>query len=137
MLDTDVVVAGLRSPAGASSAIIRAARYRHLSILASATLLIEYEAICKRREHRLAASLEPSDIENFLDTLMAIIVPVEPFFSWRPQLRDPEDEMVLEAAINGKADAIISFNLRDYGSAPERFGIQLLQPSQAIRKLRQ
>lgn len=60
---------------------------------------------------------------------------VESHFVWRPQLRDPADEMVLEAAVNGQADAIVSFNHRDFGTAPARFGLALLLPQDAFRRL--
>ena len=60
--------------------------------------------------------------------------PVQTRFLWRPQLSDPADEMVLESAINGYADALITFNRRDFGEAPGRFGIALLSPRQALRR---
>ena len=61
--------------------------------------------------------------------------PVESHFIWRPQLRDASDEMVLEAAVNGGAGAIISFNQRGFGAAPARFGIRVLLPRNALRSL--
>jgi predicted nucleic acid-binding protein len=60
--------------------------------------------------------------------------PVETHFLWRPQLRDPNDEMVLEAAVNGRADALVTFNLRDFGTAPARFGVEALLPREAIAR---
>ena len=62
--------------------------------------------------------------------------PVETHFLWRPQLRDPNDEMVLEVAVNGQADALVTFNLKDYGAAPGRFGVDLLLPRKAIERIR-
>ena len=62
--------------------------------------------------------------------------PVKAHFLWRPQLRDPGDEMVLETAVNERADALVTFNVRDFGSVPERFGIELIVPREAIRRLR-
>jgi hypothetical protein len=56
-------------------------------------------------------------------------------FLWRPQLRDAGDEMVLETAVNGQADAIVTFNRRHYGDAPARFGILLLLPAEAYRRI--
>jgi hypothetical protein len=69
----------------------------------------------------------------FLDAIAALAVPVETHYLWRPQLRDPGDEMVLEAAVNGIAQAIVTFNVRDYGVAPGRFGIKLLLPRDALK----
>jgi predicted nucleic acid-binding protein len=72
-----------------------------------------------------------------LDALAALADPVETHFLWRPRLRDPADEMVLEAAVNGRADAIVTFNLRDYGTIPNDFGIEVLKPSEALKRLKQ
>ena len=134
-LDTDAVVAGMRSPAGASAAIIRAVRLRKATLLVSVPLALEYEAICRRPEHRLAAGLSEMEVDIFLDALIAMAEPVETHFLWRPQLRDPNDEMVLEAAVNGRADALVTFNLRDYGRVPARFGVAILLPREAIARI--
>ncbi|HUE20652.1 MAG TPA: PIN domain-containing protein [Bryobacteraceae bacterium] len=55
---------------------------------------------------------------------------------WRPQLRDPNDEMVLEAAVNGRADALVTFNVRDYETAPAQFGVEVLLPRQVIARIK-
>ena len=135
VLDTDVVVAAMRSPAGASSALLLAAADGKLSLLANVALALEYEAVCGRAEHLEAAGLGARELALFIDAVCAMVVPVESHFVWRPQLRDASDEMVLEAAVNGRADAIVSFNHRDYGVAPEKFGIRLLLPREALRNL--
>jgi predicted nucleic acid-binding protein len=72
----------------------------------------------------------------FVDAVIALADPVETHFLWRPQLRDPSDEMVLEAAINGRADALVTFNLRDFGTIPLAFGIEVLLPREAIRRIK-
>ena len=136
VLDTDVIVAALRSPRGASAAILRAATAGQVRLLSSVALVLEYEAKCTLPLHYEAAELSHTDALIFVDTVAALSEPVELHFFWRPQLRDPSDEMVLETAINGGADAIVTFNLRDYGQAPRRFGLDLLLPSQAIQRIR-
>jgi predicted nucleic acid-binding protein len=65
-----------------------------------------------------------------------MIEPVETHFLWGPQLRDPAHELVLEAAVNGQAAAIVTFNRRDFGVVPARFGIDALTPAEAIRRIR-
>ncbi len=75
------------------------------------------------------------DVETIVTALCAVAEPVASRFLWRPQLHDPADEMVLEAAVNGMADALVTFNRRDFGLAPARFGIALLSPREASRKL--
>ena len=136
MLDTDVIVAAMRSPGGASAAILRAARQGRTRLLVSVPLAIEYEAACFRAEHRLASGLSEREVDIFVTALIAMAEPVKTHFLWRPQLRDPGDEMVLEAAVNGRADALVTFNVRDFGNTPEQFGIQLLLPRQALERIR-
>lgn len=136
MLDTDVVVAAMRSPGGASAALLRALDAGRGSIGISVALALEYEAKCCLATHYEAAGISQSDAEAFVDYLIALAQPVQIHYHWRPLLRDPGDEMVLEAAVNGRADALVSFNQRDFGAAPTRFGIQLLLPAEALKQLR-
>src|SRR2546430_5953526 len=96
VLDTSVVVAGLRTQLGAGNAVLRLVAKRRLVALATPPLFLEYEDVLKRPEHRLAHGLAPEAIEEFLAELAALIEPVEVHFQWRPQSRDPNDEMVLE-----------------------------------------
>jgi putative PIN family toxin of toxin-antitoxin system len=135
VLDTDTIVAGLRSPRGASAALLRAIRRGRATMLLSTALLLEHEAVCQREEHRIAAGLTRAEVETFLDGLAVLAKPVAVHFLWRPQLRDAGDEMVLETAVNGQAQAIVAFNHRDYGTAPTRFGIALLLPAEALRRI--
>jgi predicted nucleic acid-binding protein len=136
VLDTDVVVAAMRSPRGASAAILRAARQGLATLLLSVPLALEYEAAASRSEHRVAAGLNEREVKIFLTAVIAMAEPVMAHFLWRPQLRDPGDEMVLEAAVNGGADALVTFNRRDFGEAPAQFGVEVLLPREAIRRIR-
>jgi hypothetical protein len=88
VFDTNVLVAGMRSPSGASAWLLRAARRREVTVLLNVALALEYEAICGRAEHRLAAGLDAHDVGIFLDAVIAMAEPVETHFMWRPQLRD-------------------------------------------------
>ncbi|MFT3790251.1 MAG: putative toxin-antitoxin system toxin component, PIN family [Rudaea sp.] len=135
VLDTSAVVAAMRSPTGASAALLRAARKGDAVLLANVALALEYEATCRRAEHRLASGLAESDVVVFVDALLAMVEPVESHFIWRPQLRDPSDELVLEAAVNGRAQAIVTFNRRDFGEAPLRFGVEVLAPAKALHRI--
>jgi len=135
VLDTNVMVAAIRSPAGASAEIIRLSHKRKLRLLASATLAIEYEAVCFREEHRNAASLTALEVGVFLNAIIDLVEPVPIWFLWRPQLRDPEDELVLEAAVIGRAGAIATFNLRDFAPAQNRFGVAAMTPREILRTL--
>ena len=136
VLDTDVIVAAMRSPAGASAAILKTVDAGQVLMLSSVALILEYEAQCTRPAHYEAAGLSQQEAIIFVDAIAALSKPVELHFFWRPQLRDPGDEIILETAINGRAQAIVTFNRRDYGQAPTRFGIELLLPAQAIQRIR-
>ena len=136
VLDTNVIVAGMRSPRGASAALLISARRSELTLVANVALALEYEAICQMAEHRMAAGLSQEQVGIFLDAVLAMADPVESHFMWRPQLRDPGDELVLEAAVNGQAAAIVTFNQRDFGDTPATFGIEVLLPAEMLRRIK-
>ena len=132
VLDTDVVVAGLRSRRGASRAWLRSVLRREVDILLSVPLVLQYEEVLLRPEILAAMDGTPKRVGQFLDVLCAIGRPVEISFLWRPTLRDPDDEMVLEAAIHGRADRLLTFNLRDF-VAGKRLGVVIERPGPAWR----
>jgi predicted nucleic acid-binding protein len=101
----------------------------------SVPLLLEYEAVLSRPEHLQARGLSFADVEALLDGLAAIMEPVRLNYLWRPLLPDSDDDMVLETAINGRATAIVTFNLRDYGGWPLTFGIEVLRPADCLGRL--
>jgi len=90
-----------------------------------------------RPEQRLAHGLSIMQVNGFLADLVARIEPVEIHFQWRPQLIDPGDEMVLEAAINGRADALVTHNIRHFAPAALRFHLSVLTPQQALKEVAQ
>jgi putative PIN family toxin of toxin-antitoxin system len=135
VLDTDAVVAAMRSPTGASAAIVWAARQGHVQLLLSVPLAMEYEAVCLRPRHRLEAGISIREVEIFVNAVIAPAEPVRNHFLWRPQLRDPNDEMVLEVAVDGRADALVTFNVRDYGTAAAQFGVDILLPREALTRI--
>ncbi len=135
VLDTDTIVAAMRSPKGASAALLIVAQSARVTLLLSVPLALEYEAICGEPEHQTAAGLSPEEANQFVTAVIALAEPIFIHYLWRPKLRDPNDEMVLEVAVNGQADAIVTFNRKDYGSVPTEFGIEVLLPAQAIRRV--
>ena len=136
VFDTDVIVAAMRSPTVASAALLTEVLNGHLVMLASVPLFFEYEAKCVLPVHQMAAGLNPDQAHLFINGLAALVEPVKTHYLWRPMLRDPNDEMVLEVAVNGHADALVTFNLRDYGTAPQMFDVDILTPANALRSLR-
>jgi putative PIN family toxin of toxin-antitoxin system len=135
VLDTSVVASALRSSRGASFALLRAVRSRLLIPLATTALYLEYEDVLKRSDQREASMLSLADIDDILAILAAAIEPVDVHIRWRPQLRDPSDEMVFEAAINGRADALVTHNIRDFREAGPRFGIRIARPAEVLMEI--
>ena len=136
VLDTSVVVAGLRSRLGAGNAVLREVARRRLVPLASPPLFLEYEEVLKRPEHCLVHGLSPEQIDEFLAEFAALIEPVELHFQWRPQTPDPNDEMVLETAINGRANALVTYNVADFAVAAKRFKISVLSPADLLKRVK-
>ena len=135
VLDTNVVVAGLRSPSGASAALLDHALSERFTLLLSVALTLEYEAVCRDPAQRIASGLSEEEVSTIVSALCAVCEPVDTRYLWRPQLRDPADERVFETAVNGRADALVTFNRRDFGDAPAQFGIALQTPREALRSL--
>jgi putative PIN family toxin of toxin-antitoxin system len=137
VLDTCVLVAGLRSQLGASSQVLMAVAEGRFRPLVSTAVFLEYEAVLLRAEQRLATGMSESDVEGFLAALASAAQAVEINFSWRPQLRDPADELILEAAVNGHAMAIVTHNGTDFEPAAARFGVRILTPADFLKELAQ
>ena len=135
VLDTTIMVAALRSDAGASRRLLVAALERRYPALISVPLVLEYEAVLTRAEHLRVAQLSAPEVGMVLDALVAVAEPVRLAFLWRPLLHDPEDEMVLETAVNGRADLLVTFNRRDFATAADQFGIAVVSPGEALIKL--
>lgn len=128
MLDTSVLVAGLRSRHGASNRLLQRVANRELNPLVTTPLFLEYEAVLKRAEHQLATGMGLEHIDAFLSSFASAAVGVDTHYRWRPQLRDSADEMVLECVVNGGADYLITFNVKDFRPSDDQFGYQLMTP---------
>lgn len=136
VLDTDVLVAAIRSNRGASRVLLEDVLHRRHQMLASVPLMLEYEAVLTRPEHLKAAGLSREDIDELLDALAMVVEPVRLAFLWRPILPDPDDDMVLETAMNGMADLLVTLNGRHFQAAAARFAVKIVSPGNALEWLR-
>jgi putative PIN family toxin of toxin-antitoxin system len=136
VLDTSVMVAAFRSRRGASNAILQLVARGKVHPLVTTALFLEYEEVLLRAEQRLATKMSEGDVETALAAFAAASEAVEVHFRWRPQLTDPADELVLEAAVNGRADALVTHNLRDFLKAAERFELRVITPQECLKELK-
>ena len=135
ILDTSVLVAGLRSRDGASNKLLMLVADEELVPCVSTALFLEYEEVLSRADFLVATGLSARDISRFLSGFAAAAQPVEIHFRWRPQLSDPNDEFVLEAAVNAGRVPLVTHNIRDFVIATRRFDISVYTPGQFLRKL--
>ena len=132
VLDTNVLVSGLRSSNGASYKLLRKLADQDIQIAVSVPLVIEYEAVLKKQSRSLG--MTQGDIDDLLDYLCSMAQHREIFFLWRPVLTDPKDDMVLELAVESEATAIITHNVRDFREA-RKFDLKILTPREYLERL--
>ena len=136
VLDTNVLVAGSRCALGASYQLLRAVRERLIVPLVSVPLAFEYEEVLTRPDVLAATGQSRASVGSFLDAFLSVSEFVDASFLWRPSTRDANDDMVLEAAVNAAADALVTFNVSDFELAARRFGLVLLVPRDLVVTLR-
>jgi putative PIN family toxin of toxin-antitoxin system len=134
--DTSVVIAALRSSTGAAAEVIRLALLSELTILMDYKLACEYRDVALRAEQLQDSSRSRAQTLSILDALEAVAVPVFVGFRYRPLSPDPNDDLVLDVAINGNADALLTNNTRHFREAAERFHVDVFTPSQMLIRLR-
>ena len=130
VLDTNILIAAQRSRRGASAKLLSLVGLGLFDLHLSAALVLEYEDVLLR--YRAELGLTQDDVEDLVDALCALSTPHEIYYRWRPYLRDPGDEFVLELAVAAGCDYIITFNKRDFTNV-ERFGIQPLTPGEFLK----
>ena len=133
VLDTNVLVAALRSDLGASFKLLSLVGVTDkFQVCLSVPLVLEYEDVLSRRD--IVPSTSSVDVQDLIDYLCSVAKSQRVFYLWRPLLRDPQDEMVLEIAVSASCDTIVTFNQRDFAGA-EQFGIQLMRPGEFLRQI--
>jgi predicted nucleic acid-binding protein len=135
IIDGNVAASAFRGRSGASFALVELVRREWVRMLATPPLFLEYEDVLKRPAQLAVSRLSLADVDAALDALAALIESAEAQLSWRPQLPDPDVEMVLEAAINGRADSLVTYNVADFRVAVARFGVRLARPADIIREV--
>lgn len=123
VIDTNVIVAALKSKRGASNRLLRLFGSKKFTHSVSVALVLEYEEVLKR----LLPDLGERNINYLLDYICAVSENTNIYYLWRPALSDPEDDMILELAVASQSDFIVTYNQRDFKEA-QRFGIKVVTP---------
>jgi predicted nucleic acid-binding protein len=103
--------------------------------LLTPALFLQYQDVLKRSEQLRASGLTPGQVDLRLAALAREAEAVTVHFLWRPQLPDPRDELVLEAALNGRADALVTYDIHHFGGAAGRFGLRIAPPAEVLEEL--
>ena len=132
VIDTNVLVAALRSKRGASYKLLNIINSEKFSIHISVPLVLEYEDVAKRLLEDIP--LTEQDVDDILDYLCAVAQRHQIFYLWRPFLKDPKDDMVLELAVTANCDFIVTYNKRDFQGA-ERFGLRVVTSKEFLEEI--
>jgi putative PIN family toxin of toxin-antitoxin system len=135
VIDTDVMVAAFDSPTGASRQLLLSVLDGKALFLLSTSLILEYEAVLTRPEILKMVGLGADEVLAVLDELASSCVPVAFDYRWRPAAKDPDDDLVLETAVNGYADVIATFNIADLAAGAAPFGIAVERPASVLRRI--
>ena len=132
VLDTCVLVSALRSNRGASFLLLKLVGKGHFEMSISVPLVLEYESACKRLSR--SVGLRHSEIDDILDYLCRVSEHHQIHFLWRPFLRDPNDDMVLELAVESESDYIVTYNIEDF-SGIDQLGVKVITPSDFLNEI--
>jgi putative PIN family toxin of toxin-antitoxin system len=132
VIDTNVVVSALKSRNGFSFELLTIIDDQRFKAYVSVPLVLEYEEALKRNKSKIA--LTKSEIDAVIDYICSVAENREIFYLWRPLLKDPKDDMVLELAVESDCDYIVSYNKKDFIGS-EKFGIKILTPKEFINLL--
>ncbi len=131
VIDTNVIYAGLRSNKGASFRLLKLFGSKEFTLNISVPLIIEYEDVLHRSKF---SYLSNEDIKEFINYICKIALKHKIFFLWRPFLKDPKDDMILELAVVSNSDYIITYNLKDFNGI-NKFGIEAITPQKFLNIL--
>lgn len=133
VIDTNIFIGALYSRRGYAYELMSQIDRDDFEINISVPLILEYESVAKRMLKKLRITKE--DIDIALDYICSIARPHEIFYLWRPFLKDPKDDMVLELAVASRCDYIVTYNEKDFEGVKEQFGISIVTPDEFLRQI--
>jgi len=136
VLDTAALISAIRSNTGAAAEIVRLAILKKFELLMDYKLACEYREVALRPDHIATSGRKAEDVEDFIVTSESIAIPVFVATRHRPLSQDVNDDMVLDVAINGHAEIVVTNNVKDFALAAGKFGIKALTPGQFLMAIR-
>lgn len=133
VIDTNIFIASLYSRRGYAYALFSRINKDNFEINLSTPLILEYEDIAKRMVTKLAISMQ--DIDVVIDYICSVSNQHKIFYLWRPFLKDPKDDMVLELAVAAKCSYIITYNKKDFKHVKSQFGISIVTPDEFLQEI--
>jgi len=131
-IDTCVLISALRSRNGASFKLLSLSDSKKFTFFLSVPLVLEYESVAKRMSRNLG--LTYSDIEDIIDYLCTVAEHLKVHLLWRPNLKDPSDDFVLELAVESKCNYIVTHNIKDFKDI-NKFNLQAITPQELLRNI--
>lgn len=132
VIDTNVIISALKSRNGFSFKLLSIIDDKRFRVFISVPLILEYEDVIKRSKSQINLSF--TEISDILDYICLIAEQRKIFYLWRPFLKDPKDDMILELAVESDCDYIISFNKKDFKKI-EKFNLEVITPKELLRKI--
>ncbi|MCW5212270.1 putative toxin-antitoxin system toxin component, PIN family [Desulfobulbus sp. TB] len=132
IMDTNILFSALYSSSGASYQILKLVDSGRITPVISTTLLFEYEDVLKRKQEELG--LSENEVEVVLDNICALSEFQKIYFLWRPYLKDPKDDHVLEVAVASKTKIIVTHNMKDFKGV-DKFGVTALRPGKLLEAI--
>ncbi|MBD2091203.1 putative toxin-antitoxin system toxin component, PIN family [Microcoleus sp. FACHB-1515] len=132
VIDTNVIVAGLRSKRGSAYQLLSLVGTGAFEIHLSVPIVLEYREVLLRELPNLLIS--EADVESLIGFHCSVATRHQIFFLWRPLLRDPKDDMVLELAVKARCDSVVTYNIRDFAGI-EQFGISAITPAEFLQSI--
>ena len=133
VIDTNVILSGLKSKNGSSYQLLRCIPEKKFTVVVSVPLVLEYELVLSK--HKKQLDLTCDEVNDFLDYICAVSMHVRIFYLWRPILKNPYDDHILELAVSSSSKYIVTFNLKDFKEAAS-FGSNAVEPDSFLKKMR-
>jgi putative PIN family toxin of toxin-antitoxin system len=127
VIDTNVIIAALKSSRGASNKLFHLFGAQKFIHSISVALVLEYEDVI----NRLFPDFSKKKINDLLDYICANSLNARIYYLWRPHLKDPGDDMILELAVASSSEFIVTYNLKDFKGA-KHFNIKVVTPKELL-----